>query len=76
MFSVRFTMSQAASDVRARRISHASLLAAAGALKSTLVLPRMSKRLTFGRFSERGNKPRLSISFPAESEAARLSSLG
>ena len=41
-----------------------------------LVLRRLSKRLTMGRLPEGENKARLSISFPAESEAARLSSLG
>jgi hypothetical protein len=41
-----------------------------------LVLRRLSKRLTMGRLPEGENKARLSISFSAESEAARVSSLG
>jgi len=51
-------------------------LRAGGALKPTLVLPRVSKRLTMGCSAEEEIKHAWSISFPAESEAARLSSLG
>jgi hypothetical protein len=40
-------------------------------LRPTLVLPRVSKRLTIGSFGGRGNKARLSISFPAESGRRR-----
>ena len=35
-------------------------------LKPALVLPRVSKRLTIESFGGRGNKARLSISFPPE----------
>jgi|HubBroStandDraft_6_1064221.scaffolds.fasta_scaffold17606_1 hypothetical protein len=39
---------------------------ARASLKPALVLPRVSKRFTIGSFGGRGNKARLSISFPAE----------